>query len=342
MLNANQPAIWFPTIKANTGVDSFTIRLVDELRQQGFRAEITWLPHHAEYLPWLISDIKPPEWANIIHINSWLHPRFYQSFQLPVLVTCHGCVHDTALTPYKSLAQKIYHQIWVKWLEKNAFLHSTKITAVSNYTAIMTKKAFGEFNIETIPNWLPDDAFVKFKNRDHPHHPFKLIYLGRLSSRKGTDLLPLIMQHLGSDFELHYTQHLDDRHFFSEVPFNMKALNWGTTTEQIKIWLDQADALVFPSRMEGMPLAVLEAMARGLPIICSDSASLPELVKNNFNGFLCSNENINEYITAIKYIKNNRNIWKEMSKNSYNYSYNRFGSYQSINKYINIYNNLIH
>jgi glycosyltransferase involved in cell wall biosynthesis len=41
-----------------------------------------------------------------------------------------------------------------------------------------------------------------------------------------------------------------------------------------------AVALVFPSQFEGYGLPVLEAMASGCPVICSDSTSLPELVED--------------------------------------------------------------
>ena len=39
----------------------------------------------------------------------------------------------------------------------------------------------------------------------------------------------------------------------------------------------RADALVFPSRLEGFGLPVLEAMAAGCPVVCSDASSLPEV-----------------------------------------------------------------
>jgi alpha-1,3-rhamnosyl/mannosyltransferase len=38
-----------------------------------------------------------------------------------------------------------------------------------------------------------------------------------------------------------------------------------------------ADAFVFPSLYEGFGLPVLEAMARGVPVACSDRSSLPEV-----------------------------------------------------------------
>jgi glycosyltransferase involved in cell wall biosynthesis len=42
-------------------------------------------------------------------------------------------------------------------------------------------------------------------------------------------------------------------------------------------WYAKAKAFLFPSRFEGFGIPVLEAMAQGVPVICSNAASLPEV-----------------------------------------------------------------
>ena len=60
-----------------------------------------------------------------------------------------------------------------------------------------------------------------------------------------------------------------------------------------------ADIFVFPSIREGMPVALMEAMASNLPVICSNIRGNRELIKNDFGGRLIEGHNIDDYARAI-------------------------------------------
>lgn len=56
------------------------------------------------------------------------------------------------------------------------------------------------------------------------------------------------------------------------------------------------DILLLPSCREGFGYAVAEAMACGKPVICTNSSSLPELVMEGKGGFLCEQDNIEDFV----------------------------------------------
>jgi glycosyltransferase involved in cell wall biosynthesis len=61
------------------------------------------------------------------------------------------------------------------------------------------------------------------------------------------------------------------------VTADVRFAGWVTGSEVEGLWA-VADAFVFPSLYEGFGLPVLEAMARGVPVACSNASSLPEVV----------------------------------------------------------------
>lgn len=69
-------------------------------------------------------------------------------------------------------------------------------------------------------------------------------------------------------------------------------------------WLNAADIFIFPSQLEGMPLCVMEAMAKGLPVIASAVSGIPEELGNTGKLLpdpkIDSQATIRELVTAIQ------------------------------------------
>ncbi len=89
--------------------------------------------------------------------------------------------------------------------------------------------------------------------------------------------------------------------------------------------LHASDLFVFPSFHEGLPVSLMEAMASGLPVICSEIRGNVDLVKNGVNGLLFSPDNYSQLSKAIAQILSDKKRMAEMgaqnSRDVENYSY---------------------
>jgi len=111
--------------------------------------------------------------------------------------------------------------------------------------------------------------------------------------------------------------------------------------KDVKNFLSESDCFLLASRDEGLPIAIIEAMAMNLPIIGTEVGGVPDLVKNNHNGFLIKPNNKFELKEAIeKMLKMSRVEVEEFGKNSY-LSYNSdYKVDNMINKYVKIFDSL--
>lgn len=60
-----------------------------------------------------------------------------------------------------------------------------------------------------------------------------------------------------------------------------------------------ADVFLHTSRQEGLPVAVMEAMACGVPVVASQIRGNVDLIENGVNGFLCALQDVDGYVEKI-------------------------------------------
>lgn len=89
------------------------------------------------------------------------------------------------------------------------------------------------------------------------------------------------------------------------------------TSDKAVVLMNSADFYVHHSvessdgDKEGIPTSVMEAMAMNLPILSTNHAGIPELVKHEVNGLLCDEKDIETFSTQIKEILS----WGKLNKN---------------------------
>lgn len=329
------PAVWFPAIRSGTGADVFTLRLCEGLNARGIRAAITWLPHRAEYLPWSVPVPQPPNWATIVHVNTWLHPRFIPR-HLPVVATLHHSVHDPALRPYKGLPRAAYHRFWIAPVERQVMRRARRVVAVSRFAADMARVTLCDLTMQVIHNGIDTARFRPADDRTTPHQPFRLLYVGSWMARKGVSLLAPIMRELGEGFVLHYTGGPVAEKDKAGMPDNMVDIG-RLSADRVMETMQQADAFLFPSRSEGLPLAVMEAMASGLPVIATNGSSLPEVVEHGVTGIVCERDNVQAFVKAIHALNDSPAVWRKLSCSAAERAMRRFSIHTTIERYLVVY-----
>ena len=76
----------------------------------------------------------------------------------------------------------------------------------------------------------------------------------------------------------------------------------------------QNQVFVLLSEFEGLPITLMEAMSCGLVSICTNMRSgISDLINNNVEGILIDDRKY-EFVAAVKKLKENAELWKEMSK----------------------------
>jgi len=83
--------------------------------------------------------------------------------------------------------------------------------------------------------------------------------------------------------------------------------------------LSQSDLFILPSRLEGLPLVLLEAMSSKLPVIASKISGSSELIEHGKNGLLFESENHLDLAEKILFLYNNREDMKRLTQNAYEF-----------------------
>jgi len=86
-----------------------------------------------------------------------------------------------------------------------------------------------------------------------------------------------------------------------------------STLEKVRTYLGLSDALVMASEREGLPRAVLEAIALGKPVISTRAGGIPEVVKHNSTGFLYEYGDINQ-LARYMLLMDNPLVKKRLSR----------------------------
>jgi glycosyltransferase involved in cell wall biosynthesis len=238
---------------------------------------------------------------------AWLIKMVYH---VPYLISLRGG-DVPGFRPYDF---HFYHKLIAPFL-RIIWKNASAVIANSNGLRHLAVTFDPRFEIPVIPNGVDLELH---KTMEHDWSSPRLLSVGRIVHQKGLDLAMHALGGLkdldwewriaGDGPQMQALQSLaeelgiDDRVFF---------LGWQSREQIIKSY-KQSNLFLFPSRHEGMPNALLEAMASGLPVIATCIAGNEELVAEGETGYLVPPEDIESLQDALKKLLNDPALRREM------------------------------
>ena len=249
----------------------------------------------------------------------------------------------------KSITSFLYH--YLMWELPNFRISDMIITPADEVTSSLDKWFFLTPNrIKTIYNGVDTDHFkpdASAKQRLLERYPQLsgqkiVLFMSHVTPQKGLHLLLKVLPSIttkennvtllvvgGGDF-------LEEA---IEMTFHLGINNRVTFTGMVDIeslpdHINAADIFVLPTlRREGLPLAILEAMACKIPVITTDIGGNASIVKNGFNGLLVPPGDVTKLEKSISLLLNDSDLSHQFADNGYHFVQQKFSAQMMIDHY---------
>lgn len=242
----------------------------------GVRARARATPAYVRALRATLLRVRP----NVVHANTLLslpEAAIARSYGIPVVTQVHEI-------PPPGLKRSSTVRL--------AARVSDVLVGVSDAVSEMLRPLAGRTPVLTVRNGVPLAVAPGSRGK----RPFTVGTIGTVSRIKGTDVFAhaaaiacrqrpgMRFEHVGAP-DLHRDPGLDEEisRLLTELPRGALVMRGALPAQEV---LPRWDAFVLPSRSEAFPLATLEAMSAGLPVVASTVGGIPEQIEHLVSGVL--------------------------------------------------------
>jgi glycosyltransferase involved in cell wall biosynthesis len=262
----------------------------------------------------------------------------------PDIIHVQGCSIYGARGIIAVLAKLILKKSYVLWCQGSEVYLAGKLKRIASKLLLRNADAiiavtrdmkneiqrFHKFHVFVVPCGIDLSRFRNISKENLSNKQLKIrdnekliIFVGRLHPIKGVKYLveamniiiqktPAKLLIVGDGEERkNLEKQVVELHLEEFVTFVGKVQN-----SEVPNLMNASDIFVLPSLSEGLPTTILEAMAAGLPIITTNVRGLPEIVKDNENGFIIEPKNPKQIAEKVLLLLENQELRGRISRNN--------------------------
>ena len=293
-------------------------------------------------------------YKSIFRINDYIkknnidivHSHLMQSGIISKLISIFNKKVKSISTRHYGRASK-GHRL-VNKIEDILVNYDCKIICVSKHIEHYMKEiGMSEEKLKVIYNGIRVDYYKNLNKVKNDN--FTIGTVGRINDKKGIDTVLKAFKKILKDYpnvKLNIIGDGPSIDKYIKLSFNLginQSVNFMGYMQPHKVMLEMSkwNLFILASKAEGFGMVLIEAGALGIPVIATRVDAIPEIIKNDYNGFLVDVDNVDQiYIKSLHLIRSphKREI---LSKNGLNNVYKNFSILKMVKETEKIYEEIL-
>jgi glycosyltransferase involved in cell wall biosynthesis len=234
------------------------------------------------------------------------------------------------------------------WITEKMFRFASKVLVLSDHEKQSIEKRWHHLDVRILPNAISiDEALI---NQRVEKSEKTIIFLGRLHESKGLhEIIEAcrVLKNENYKFKFRCFGAGPQKDFFIDEMTRILGddFYYGGVISGAEKWnqLSESDVFLLPSRYgEGLPLAILEAMAARVVVVAADVASVRAVIKDGENGLMVEPYNTAQTIEKLKYLLSGEANWENLRQNGRKTVEENYAIGEYVKKLENLYGEIIH
>ncbi len=280
-------------------------------RRDNERSGMFWLISQIRSLLSFVSMVRH---FDLIHISYSLNPpsifrdffygQFARLFGKKLIVHVHGGKYLTRKPKSVLLDAMIRHLLRI----------AHRVIVLSAREEQLLQENYGHYPVSILQNCVEMPADIQRSENPGPH--LRLLFFGRIHESKGIwdicEAMKILAQQKADVLFDVYGKGPEQERFlascYQAMGDRFRYRGVATGAEKWNV-LASYDVLLLPSRYgEGLPMAMLEAMAAGLVVVVTDDASITTVIEDGINGILVQKNDPRALAEKISFLAGNREL----------------------------------